>query len=297
MKRKLLSLLLALTLCVGMAVPAFAVEETPANPDPTTDATTDPTDPADPADPTAPADPADPADPAAPAWTLDDAAAKAAADKLNGLGLFQGVGDNADGTPNYELNRAPNRMEAITMLVRLLGKEAAATAGTWETPFTDVDAWALPYVGYAYTNGLTLGTGDTTFGGADTITASQYLTFVLRALGYDSSSDFTWDAAWELSDKLGITAGEYKDIPATDFLRGHVAIVSVAALDVTLKDSAKTLLTVIQENLAADAAGDTDAGAGDAAGEDAAAGEDTAADADDTKTDDTKTDDTADKAE
>lgn len=64
------------------------------------------------------------------------------------LGLFQGVGTNADGTPDFALDRAPTRAEAVTMLVRLLGKEAEAKAGTWETPFTDVADWAKPYVGY-----------------------------------------------------------------------------------------------------------------------------------------------------
>jgi hypothetical protein len=45
-----------------------------------------------------------------------------AADKLHTLGLFQGTGSNADGTPNYDLARTPTRAEAVTMLVRLLGK-------------------------------------------------------------------------------------------------------------------------------------------------------------------------------
>lgn len=51
------------------------------------------------------------------------------------------------------------RSEAVTMLVRLLGRENEALSGKWETPFTDVPAWAEPYVGLAYENGLTTGTG------------------------------------------------------------------------------------------------------------------------------------------
>ena len=113
--------------------------------------------------------------------------AQLAAETLHDLGLFQGVGTNADGTPNFSLTRAPTRQEAVTMLVRLLGAEQEALAGDWEIPFTDVDAWARPYVGYAYANGLTQGTGATRFGGASTVTATQYLTFVLRALGYTNT--------------------------------------------------------------------------------------------------------------
>jgi len=111
-----------------------------------------------------------------------------AANSLYSLGLFQGTGINTDGTPIYDLDRAPTRHEAVTMLVRLLGKESEALSGTWSTPFTDVADWAKPYVGYA--NNLTTGTSETTFSGNNTVTATQYITFVLRALGYSSETDF-----------------------------------------------------------------------------------------------------------
>ncbi|MBQ6933660.1 MAG: S-layer homology domain-containing protein [Clostridia bacterium] len=162
-----------------------------------------------------------------------------AAGVLNNIGLFNGTGTKADGSPNFDLDRAPARDEAVTMLVRLLGKENEAKNGTWDMPFNDVAEWAKPYVGYAYANGLTSGTSATTFGGSQTVTATQYLTFVLRALGYDSSVDFAWDKAWELSDKIGMTDGEYK--AGGTFLRGDVAIVSRNALDVEQKDKSETL--------------------------------------------------------
>lgn len=163
------------------------------------------------------------------------------ANALHNLGLFNGTGTNADGTPIYDLDRAPSRFEAVTMLVRLLGKEAEAKAGTWDTPFTDVVDWAKPYVGYAYANGLTAGTSATTFGGSAIVTASQYLTFVLRSLGYESGKDFQWDKAWELSDKIGMTDGRYNADTKT-FLRGDVAIISNNALYMNLANSDKTLL-------------------------------------------------------
>ncbi|MDO4812080.1 MAG: hypothetical protein Q3995_00985 [Eubacteriales bacterium] len=163
-----------------------------------------------------------------------------AADALYELGLFKGTGTNSDGTPIYSLEKTPSRAEAITMLVRLLGKEKEATAKTWETPFTDVDAWAAPYVGYAFNNGLTNGTSATTFGSNQNSNATQYLSFVLRSLGYsDKSGDFAWDKAWELTDELGITNGEYG--AKNSFNRGNVAQVSLEALSAELKDSDKTL--------------------------------------------------------
>ena len=152
-----------------------------------------------------------------------------AAETLYGLGLFQGTGTDAAGRPNFDLERAPTRAEAVTMLVRLLGKEDAARAGAWQTPFTDVADWVKPYVGYAYANGLTDGVDPTHFGGGRTVTAAQYLTFVLRALGYESGTDFQWNAAWELTDALGISEGRY-GAAAKPFTRGDAAIVSAAAL-------------------------------------------------------------------
>lgn len=155
--------------------------------------------------------------------------ASEAAQALYDLGLFQGTGNNADGTPNFDLDRTPTRAEAVTMLVRLLGKDAEAKVGTWETPFTDVADWAKPYVGYAYANGLTTGTSDTTFGGDVTVNATQYLTFVLRALGYTSGTDFQWDSAWTKSDEIKLTDGRYNASTAS-FTRGDVAVISNAAL-------------------------------------------------------------------
>ena len=167
--------------------------------------------------------------------------AEEAAQALYGLGLFRGTGTNEDGTPNFDLNRTPNRAEAVTMLVRLLGKEKEAEAGSWELPFTDVPDWAVPYVGYAYANGLTNGYSDTTFGSDDPVNATQYLTFVLRALGYRSGEDFRWDAAWELSDEIGLTSGEYSE-NSNDIDRGNLAVISNDALDAAYKGEETTLL-------------------------------------------------------
>lgn len=150
--------------------------------------------------------------------------AYAAAWELYEKGLF--LGTSTEGDPEFELDRRPTRNEAVIMLVRLLGKEKEACAGTWDTPFTDVPAWAEPYVGYAYANGLTNGISDTKYGGSACVTGSQYITFVLRSLGYSSSTDFRWDQAWELSDAIGLTDGSYNAKNNEQFTRGDVAIVS-----------------------------------------------------------------------
>lgn len=161
------------------------------------------------------------------AFAANDEAVQAAR-QLYDLGLFRGVGTNGDGSPDFDLDRAPTRAEAMTMMVRLFMDENAALRENYDCHFKDVAGWARPYVGYAYEYGVTTGQSDTAFGGASPVSATEYLTFVLRALGYESGTDFQWDRAWELSDRLGITDGRYRE--GGDFTRGDVAIVSLSAL-------------------------------------------------------------------
>lgn len=161
------------------------------------------------------------------------------------LGLFRGVGTLADGSPDFALEKSLTRQEAVVMLVRLLGAEQTALAGEWTMPFTDVDAWARPYVGYAYSEGLTKGVSDTRFGGAQAVTATQYLTFALRALGYASDTDFRWDAAWEKTDALGVTSGEYSAANNSSFLRGNAAAVSRSTLTASCKTGGMLVDTLV----------------------------------------------------
>ena len=158
------------------------------------------------------------------------------ANRLKQLNLFQGVGTNPDGGTNFDLNRPATRVEALVMLIRLLGKEAEVTGGSFAHPFTDVPGWADKYVGYAYENGLTNGSSATTFGLGDA-TAQMYLTFVLRALGYSDASggDFTWDKPEELARQAGLL--DDGGISLTDFLRADAALVSEAALSAHMKSS------------------------------------------------------------
>jgi hypothetical protein len=168
-----------------------------------------------------------------PALAVDSDQANESAQLLYNLGLFQGTGTNADGTPIFTLERSPTRAEAVTLLVRLLGAEDTATSRTWTTPFTDVPEWAKPYVGYAYANGLTNGVENNRFGATSPVTTAQFLTFVLRAMGYADGTDFQWSSSWTLTDKLGITDGDYSF--STHFLRGDAVYVCANALQAPRK--------------------------------------------------------------
>ena len=185
-----------------------------------------------------------------PALAVTDGEKEQAAWTLYNYGLFQGVAVDERDFPDFALDQTPTRAQGVTMLVRLLGKEKTALNGTWTTPFTDVPEWAEPYVGYAYSQGLTNGVSETLFAPDAPIRAAEYLTLVLRALGYTSGEDFYWDQAWNLTDELKITDGDYG--PGTkEFDRGDVAWISLRALDAKDKKTRKTLRSTL--NIQSDA--------------------------------------------
>ncbi len=170
---------------------------------------------------------------AVPAYAADNTEATEQAVALKQLGLFKGVSDT-----EFDLGRAPSRTEALVMLIRVLGKESEALNGSYSHPFTDVASWADKYVGYAYVNGLTKGVSATEFGTSNA-NSDMYLTFVLRALGYnDAVGDFSWSEPDTLAQSVGILTD---GVDTDNFLRADVVLVSWAALDTNLKDGSQTL--------------------------------------------------------
>lgn len=128
------------------------------------------------------------------------------------------------------------------MLVRLLGAEAEAEELAYSAPFTDLDDWQKPYVQYLYDNGLTTGATATTFEPEDTCSAQMYTTFLLRALGYSDAAggDFTYTGAVDFGKSIGLV--DYANCNETNFLRDHVAAMSLTALNTAVKDDADTKL-------------------------------------------------------
>jgi len=165
-----------------------------------------------------------------------------AAENLHALGLLAGVGKNADGSVNFDVNGNLTRAQAITQIVRFLGAEKTATAGSYTHPFTDLPQWAVPYVGYAYTNGITKGVSATKFGTDDRMGDAAFLTLILRVLGYDDSKgDFVWNTPYTLAKTAGLVNSEAAD---ADFTRGDAFVICYRALTATVKsgDSIKDQL-------------------------------------------------------
>ena len=163
------------------------------------------------------------------------------ADSLHELGLFQGTQNG------YDLDRTPTRAEAAVMLVRLLGKEDEAKALTYTAPFTDLKGWEKPYVQYLYSNGLANGTNRTTFNPTGKCTAQMYAVFLLRALGYSDTADFSYANAIETAREQGIY--DTGIINVQNFLRDDAAAASYTVLSVSPKNSEGTLLDqLVSEN-------------------------------------------------
>ena len=178
-----------------------------------------------------------------PVYAANATEAEVQASALKKLGLFKGVSDT-----DFDLDRAPTRVEAIIMLIRVLGKESEVSEGNWSHPFTDVASWADKYIGYAYEKGLSGGISASEFGTGNA-NSDMYLTFVLRALGYnDKSGDFAWNEPDSLAKSVGILP---ESVDTENFLRADVVHISWAALEAKLKEESQTGADKLSESLIA----------------------------------------------
>ena len=228
MKRKLIAILLAVFTAFA-CVPAFAAGDLLISPAPTASA----------ARPTA----------------------GGAADALYALGLVGGYGKNADGSVNFALGEKLTRAQAFVLVVRFVGAEKDATLSVQSHPFTDVPAWANPYIGYVYANGITKGVSETRFDPDTPVSEAAFLTIMLRVLGYnDGAGDFRWDDPYTLAQSVGIA-----DAKADTFNRGGAFVICYRALTATVKSGnsiaeqliAKGVFTKEAYDKAMNAGGDT----------------------------------------
>lgn len=169
------------------------------------------------------------------------------ADILYDLGLFRGT------NYGYELERQPTRAEGITLLIRMLGEEEEALNCTYNNPFNDVPQWADRYVAFAYAKGYTNGTSATTFSSNTYITPEQFITYVLRALGYKDNVDFIWNESIVKAEELGIVETGKYTAGSPEFYRGDCVVIMYNALIATLKSNVKTLAQYLVEKGTLDA--------------------------------------------
>lgn len=166
------------------------------------------------------------------------------AEVLYTLGLMNGYGVLEDGSIDFALDLTITRQEALSLLIRALGHADEASAMSYSHPFTDVASWADGCVGYAYNSGIAAGVSNTSFNAEGAVTGRDLATFILRAIGYESS--FKWETACRASDGLGITHGQF-GAGTAPITRGQAADVIKELLSHTFKGENKTILAFLVE--------------------------------------------------
>lgn len=143
-----------------------------------------------------------------------------------------------DDKGNFNPAKAVTRNEMAVIMCKLLDLNTKDYAGS--CPFTDVPAWAEPYVAACYANKIVSGTSATTYGGDQTVTTAQAALMVLKALGYfQYAADFGED--WMVStvkqaSKIDLFDGLTSNANAA-LTRNDVAQMALNALEADVVDT------------------------------------------------------------
>ncbi|RKI71357.1 hypothetical protein D7V91_01320 [bacterium 1xD42-67] len=150
-----------------------------------------------------------------------------------------------DDKGNFDPDRTVSRNEMAIVMAKLLNLDYNYYKEN--CPFWDVPDYAKPYVGACYANGIVSGYNATTYGGADTVTAVQAASMMMRALGYfkyDSDyKDGFVIATVRQASKLGL----FKDINAsndTPLTRDQVAQLALNTLETAMVDAKDNTLNI-----------------------------------------------------
>lgn len=173
---------------------------------------------------------------------------------LQDLKILKGTGQG------LELYKGLTRAEGASIYLRLFGKEIDSNDfrrknANYETGFTDIPTWALYTVNYLYQNDIVKGINAEKFGSNDSMTAEQFMTLVLRGLGYkDSEGEFLWNKSLEKAVVVGILSKTEKEVIEKEklFTRDEMATIAYNALFIKIKDSPKILLSNSVKNLSYD---------------------------------------------
>jgi hypothetical protein len=160
------------------------------------------------------------------------------AQALQTMGLLAGT------AAGMELSRPVTRAEGITVMLRLFGEGDTALAFTGTHPFADVPAgnWAYPFVAYANSKAYTAGTGPATFSPELALSGDMFITYVLVALGYSSSTDFSWDKSMEFAVSIGLITQADMAKARDLFTRDQMVYFAYSALNAKYKNTDDTLL-------------------------------------------------------
>ncbi|RKI65403.1 hypothetical protein D7V91_14225, partial [bacterium 1xD42-67] len=155
---------------------------------------------------------------------------------LQAVGVMQG-----DDKGNFDPDRTVSRNEMAIVMAKLLNLDYNYYSES--CPFWDVPDYAKPYVGACYANGIVSGYNATTYGGADTVTAVQAASMMMRALGYFQYDSDYKDGFVIATVKQASKIGLFKDINANQdspLTRDQVAQLTLNTLESGMVEAKKT---------------------------------------------------------
>lgn len=184
--------------------------------------------------------------------SVNAATEKSRADILNSLSLLQGNGID------YNLDGQLKRSEAVTFIVRVLGKETYVNdnkAKYQTTTFIDVksDDWYAAYVGFCVEQNIVSGFPDGKFHPDELVTEKAFLKMLLGVLGYIEGNDFSWDNVLIFAFNVGLVDDPNYKISVNDnanYKRLDVVNALYNSLTKPYKDKNQTIINnLIKQNV------------------------------------------------
>jgi len=153
--------------------------------------------------------------------------------------------------PVYELDKKLTRLEALTLVIRLMGLEKEAMDYTGANPFTDITAWGDRYAAYAYHLGIAFGINKehTLFAPDREVTFQEFTAFLLRVLDYsEANGDFEYITAIQKAASAGLfKLNDVTKLSADNFLRSYAVLEMANALVTEVKGSDTILLYKLRD--------------------------------------------------
>lgn len=155
---------------------------------------------------------------------------------LEAAGVLKG-----DESGDLMLGNTLLRQDMVILLSRLMGVEEVAKGFESEgLTFEDIkDSFYDGYVAWAVNNQFIKGHSDELFGYGENVTAQQYVTVLMRALGYEVEGK-AYDTILEDAKELGLL-GDLEVENADEITRGQMSVMTFIALGTAMKDSKVTL--------------------------------------------------------
>ena len=160
---------------------------------------------------------------------------------LSDLGVIQGKDDG-----KYHPEDTITRAEACAMIARLMTGDPKVSQYVGAQSFSDVQkgSWKDSAIGYCYINGIVIGVGNNKFEPDRAITDAEFVTMVVRAMGYETA-DMKQNYPFSYmsnAQAIGLLDGTNM-VASTDALRGEDAQVIYNALFTDYARGAKLVNT------------------------------------------------------